>query len=191
MLPPLGDDCVGILSLEGAADLPRREIAGMEKPMDTQLGASVSQADAELATRRKVVIRYVDGSVLQAYFSPEDEAALQENATEPFFVQTVGGSPQEVRPSEIKAIFFVKSFEGSPNYSEFKVFTNRPNGRGVWIRVQFRDGEVMEGVTPNSLSTYFNPVFYLTPPDPASNNQTVLVSKKSLREMQVLGLAAD
>jgi len=163
----------------------------MEKQIDTQPGTSVSQADAELATRRKAVIRYVDGSLLQAYFSPEDEAALQKNATEPFFVQTVGGSPQEVRPSEIKAIFFVKSFEGSPNYSEFKVFTNRPNGRGVWIRVHFRDGEVMEGVTPNSLSTYFNPVFYLTPPDPASNNQTVLISKQSLREMQVLGLAAD
>lgn len=163
----------------------------MEKQTDTQLGASVSQVDSGLATRRKVIIRYVDGSLVRGYLAPEDEAALQENAMEPFLVQTVRDSPQEVRPSEIKAIFFVKSFEGSPNYSEFKVFTNRPNGRGVWVRVHFQDGEVMEGVTPNSLSTYFNPVFYLTPPDPASNNQTVLVSKKSLSEMQVLGLAAD
>jgi len=163
----------------------------MEKQMDAQQGTSLSPADLELETRRKVVIRYVDGSLLRGYLSPEDEAALQENATQPFIVQTLGGDSQEVKPSEIKAIFFVKSFDGSPNYSEFKVFTNRPNGRGVWIRVHFRDDEVMEGVTPNSLSTYFNPVFYLTPPDPASNNRTVLISKRSLKEMQVLGLAAD
>jgi hypothetical protein len=163
----------------------------MEKEMDAQPGTSLSPADLELETRRKVVVRYADGSSLRGYLSPEEEVALQTNAIEPFVVQGVGGHSQEVKPSEVKAIFFVKSFEGSPNYSEFKVFTNRPNGRGVWIRVHFQDGEVMEGVTPNSLSTYFNPVFYLTPPDPASNNQTVLVSKRSLREMQVLGLAAD
>jgi hypothetical protein len=163
----------------------------MRKQMDTQSGLSVSRADSELTTLRKVVIRYVDGSLLRGYLRPEDEAALQEHATEPFTVQAADGYSQEVRPSDIKAIFFVKSFEGTPSYSEFKVFTNRPNGRGVWIRIQFRDGEVMEGVTPNSLSTYSYPVFYLTPPDPASNNQSVLVSKQSLREMQVLGLAAE
>jgi hypothetical protein len=182
---------INVLSLSRAADLSGRDDKRMEKEMDAQAGTSLSPADLELETRRKVVVRFADGSLLRGYLSPEEEVALQTNAVEPFVVRGVGGHSQEVKPSEIKAIFFVKSFEGSSNYSEFKVFTNRPNGRGVWIRVHFRDGEVMEGVTPNSLSTYFNPVFYLTPPDPASNNQTVLVSKRSLREMQVLGLAAD
>jgi hypothetical protein len=163
----------------------------MVKETDTQQGTSLARADSESQTRRKVVIRYVDGSLLRAYLSPEDEAALHTDAMEPLVVQVEGGHSREVQPSQIKAIFFVKSFEGSPNYSEFKVFTDRPNGRGVWMRVHFRDGEVMEGVAPNSLATYFNPVFYMTPPDPASNNQSVLVSKRSLKEMQVLGLAAD
>ena len=31
----------------------------------------------------------------------------------------------------------------------------------------------------------------MKPPDPASNNQAVLVSKHFLKEMQVLGLASD
>ena len=163
----------------------------MEKQMDAQPGPSLSPADWEVETRRKAVIRYVDGSLLRGYLSAQDEAALQTNVMEPFVVQVAGGHSQEVKPSDIKAIFFVKSFEGSPNYSEFKVFTNRPNGRGVWIRVHFRDGEVMEGVATNSLETYTRPVFQLTPPDPASNNQAVLVSKHFLQEMQVLGLAAD
>jgi hypothetical protein len=163
----------------------------MEKQMDVQEGASLCGAEGELTAHRRIIVRYIDGSLLRCYLSPEGEAALQMRLIDPFVVQTAGGQFQEVNPSQIKAIFFVKSFEGSPNYSEFKVFTNRPNGRGVWMRVHFRDGEVMEGVAPNSLDTYFNPVFYLTPPDPASNNQTVLVSKASLQDMQVLGLAAD
>lgn len=163
----------------------------MEKQTETHHRTSPSQDDSESATRRKVVVRCDDGSSLRGYLSPEDEAALQKNGMEPFVVQVLGGHSQEIKPTQIKAIFFVKTFEGSPNYSEFKVFTNRPNGRGVWVRAHFRDGEIMEGVAPNSLATYFNPVFSMTPPDPASNNQAVLVSKRFLAEMHVLGLASD
>ena len=97
----------------------------------------------------------------------------------------------EVQTSEIKALFFVKRFEGNRDYSEFTVFSNRPSGRGVWVRVKFRDGEVMEGVAPNRLDTYLGAAFSMTPPDPASNNVAVWVSKRSLEEMQVLGLASD
>ncbi len=144
-----------------------------------------------LETQRKVVIRYSDGRALRAYLTPEEESALQRGEPERFTVQTPDGDRAEVHSSEIKAIFFVKSFEGAANYAEFKVFSAQPNGKGVWVRAHFRDGEIMEGVAPNRIDTYVKPVFSMTPPDPASNNQTVLVSKRSLVEMQILGLAAD
>jgi len=168
-----------------------REMASMEKLTNLDHRTSPLQIDSERELRRKVIIRYVDGSLLRGYLSPEDGTTFGKNEMEPFVVEDEGGHSQEVRPSQIKAIFFVKTFDGSPNYSEFKVFSNRPSGRGVWIRVEFGDGEVMEGIAPNSLATYFNSAFSMTPPDPASNNLTVLVSKRSLRDMQVLGLAAD
>lgn len=140
---------------------------------------------------RKVVIRYAEGTLLRGYVSSADEAALWSGQAESAVVQTIDGKRAEIRPEEIKAVFFVKSFEGSPDYSEFKVFTNRPSGKGVWVRVHFQDGEIMEGVAPNCLNTYTKSAFYMTPPDPGSNNQAVLVSKQYLREMHVLGLASD
>lgn len=152
-------------------------------------GAASLQSDVEAL--RKVIIRFADGRVLRAYFSPEEEAFLRQNHPPTFTAQTPDGDRVEVQSSDIKAIFFVKSFEGTADYSEFKVFTAQPNGKGVWVRINFLDGEIMEGIAPNRIDTYAQPVFSMTPPDPASNNQTVLVSKRSLREMQILGLAAD
>jgi len=142
-------------------------------------------------TLRKVVIRYSNGRVLRAYLSAEEESLLQQNDPPMFAAQTPEGGRVEVNSPDIKAIFFVKSFEGTADYSEFKVFSAQPNGKGVWVRIHFQDGEIMEGIAPNRIDTYAKPVFLMTPPDPASNNQTVLVSKRSLREMQILGIAAD
>lgn len=161
----------------------------MDKHADAAFEKAQSKSD--IAANRKAVIRYVNGSLLRGFLTAEGEAALQRNEGDSFLVRTTDGKSQEVRPAEIKAVFFVKSFEGSPDYSEFKVFTTRPNGKGVWIRVHFLDGEIMEGVAPNCLDTYSKRIFYMTPPDPASNNQTVLVSKRYLKDMQVLGLATD
>lgn len=140
---------------------------------------------------RKVVIRYVDGRVVRGFITDVDELKLQGSESDSVVVESCEGNRVEVGASEVKAIFFVKSFEGSPDYAEFKVFRTRPNGRGVWVRAHFLDGEIIEGLAPNNLDTYSRPIFYMTPPDPASNNQAVLVSKRFLKEMQILGLASD
>jgi hypothetical protein len=140
---------------------------------------------------RRVIIRYADGTTLRGYFSAEDAQGLKNHVADRVSVRSVGGKLENVEVAGLKAIFLVKSFEGSQNYSEFKVFTHQPSGKGVWVRVHFHDGEVMEGIAPNSLGTFAGKVFSLTPPDPQSNNETVFVSKNCLKEMQILGLASD
>ncbi len=161
----------------------------MEKQVN--IPSAVPGAVSRAEVSRRVVVRYSDGQLLRGFLATSDEAKLRENVSDLFTVENTGGKPVEVRASELKAIFFVKSFEGNPDYSEFKVFSTRPCGKGVWVRVHFNDGEVIEGVAPNSFDTYSKPVFYMAPPDPGSNNQAILVSKSSLKEMQVLGLASD
>ncbi|MFB3920851.1 MAG: hypothetical protein ACE145_03970 [Terriglobia bacterium] len=161
----------------------------MEKQPVAGSGAISLQSDVD--GLRKAIIRFSSGRVLRTYISAEEESFLYQSAPATFAARTPDGNRVEVKSSEVKAIFFVKSFEGAADYSEFKVFTAQPNGRGVWVRIHFHDGEIMEGVAPNRIDTYVKPVFSMTPPDPASNNQTVLVSKQSLQEMQILGLAAD
>ncbi len=152
--------------------------------------ASASLPTAQEKSRR-VIVRYSDGATLRGYFSTEDLPLAGSDPAATFSIRNVEGELEDVEVARLKAIFFVKSFEGKQDYSEFKVFTHQPNGRGVWVRVQFHDGEIMEGIAPNSLSTFAGQVFSLTPPDPRSNNETVLVSKKSMKEMQILGLATD
>ena len=157
----------------------------------TQATSRRSQLQSAPDDLRRVIVRFADGSILRGYFAPEDSESLRDDSSGTFGVRRVDGEVEHVQLDSIKAVFFVKTFEGSRQYSEFKVFTNQPNGRGVWIRVHFHDGEIMEGIASNSLDTYTRPVFSLTPPDPRSNNESVLVSKQCLKEMQILGLASD
>lgn len=163
----------------------------MAMSIQPDAASNTSESSSSIDPRRRVVIRYATGTLLRGFLAVEDEARLPTNESARLLVEKPEGELVAVEPSEIKAVFFVRSFEGSPDYSEFKVFPAPPNGKGVWVRVHFLDGEVMEGIAPNCLDTYAKPIFYMTPPDPASNNQAVLLSKRFLKEMQVLGLAAD
>ena len=88
----------------------------------------------------------------------------------------------------LKALFFVKSFEGSPDYSEVKFFHSNPAVEGLWVQVKFHDGEVIEGILHNSVRHVLDAGFFLKPPDPLSNNKLIYVLKKSLEDFRVLGV---
>jgi uncharacterized protein DUF6982 len=164
-----------------------RAAAVVPKASSSQTKGSIASADP----RQRVVVRYADGRVLRGFVVGGKETRLLDTLPDSLAVKDSNGKSVKVGASDIKAIFFVKSFEGNPDYTEFKVFSSRPSGKGVWVRVHFKDGEIIEGVAPNCFETYSKAVFYITPPDPGSNNQGVLVSKHYLKEMQVLGLASE
>jgi len=94
----------------------------------------------------------------------------------------------QVELSRLKALFFVKTFEGSTSYSEIKFFKAHPLLEGLWVRLQFNDNESTEGVVYNSLDFVNNTGFFLKPPDPHSNNEVVYVLKKSLKDFRILGV---
>lgn len=92
--------------------------------------------------------------------------------------------------ASLKALFFVKSFEGHSEYREIKFFQTHPPIEGLWVRLKFYDNEFTEGVVRNSLDHLVNAGFFLKPPDPESNNEIIYVVKASLVEFQVLGVKA-
>jgi hypothetical protein len=98
------------------------------------------------------------------------------------------GATAKVALKDLKALFVVKSFEGSHEYNEIKFFRSHPLQEGLWVRLQFRDGESTEGVVFNSLDYVLNHGFFLKPPDPHSNNEIVYVMKDSLSDFRVLGV---
>ena len=127
----------------------------------------------------KVVIRYANGDVLKGY-------------TNDFFpnklIFHVGASPaergMEVSIGELKAVFFVKDFEGNRLYDEKKEFDQGQVVHGRKTEVLFKDGEVMVGTVLG-----YDPKrsgFILIPSDRDSNNTRVFIINAATREVKFI-----
>lgn len=95
---------------------------------------------------------------------------------------------QEIPIQVTKAIFYVKSFDGDSQHKSLRFYRGAPIVHGVWIRLDFVDGEVMEGLVHNTLRLIVDPGFFMRPTDPYSNNQLVYVVKSWIKEFRILGL---
>jgi hypothetical protein len=95
---------------------------------------------------------------------------------------------EEISSKNIKAVFFVNSFEGNSGHKHLNFHSRAPIVSGIWMRFQFRDGEVMEGIVYNSMRYLVDHGFFVLPTDPGSNNKLVYVVKSWLVDHQVLGL---
>lgn len=95
---------------------------------------------------------------------------------------------EEIPIANLKAVFYVNSFEGDPVRNHINFHTRMPVLDGIWMRLEFLDGEVMEGIVHNSIRYLIEPGFFLFPTDPGSNNKLVYVFKKELVDHRILGL---
>jgi len=128
----------------------------------------------------KIVVRYADGRVLKGYadFDPEAPAFLLSRLDEP------DGEAVEIPVAGLKAIFFVRSFDGDPSHAESKdLYQERPAGTRK-VSVQFRDGEELVGHT-RQLDRHRTGLFF-TPLDPRSNNLRVFAVFSALWGVQRL-----
>ena len=118
----------------------------------------------------RVVVRFADGRTLKGTtqdFKP----------TSPRFHLTParGGSALEVRLSELKAVFFVRDFEGRASREKQHGFLASPpeTPQGKKVAVQFRDGELLCGYTMTFAPDRVG--FFVFPADQAGNNLRVFV----------------
>jgi hypothetical protein len=96
-------------------------------------------------------------------------------------------SVEEISIKEVKAIFYVHNFDGDSNHKEMSFYGKSPIVHGIWMRVQFLDGEVIEGIVHNSIRYLLDPGFFLVPTHPGSNNKLIYISKSQLADHRVLG----
>lgn len=104
---------------------------------------------------------------------------------------TPDGNYSVVPYDEVKAVQFVKDFEPPDPSAERKTFGTRPKMDGLWVRLKFRDGEVMDGILANNLLAIEAHGFTVVPPDPYSNNQRLFLPRAALTELQVLGVVGS
>jgi hypothetical protein len=134
--------------------------------------------------RKRVVIRKLDKSLNKGFVDPI--SYLRPDGVE---ILDREGRLCTVPIAELKAVFFVREFEGNPRRDERKVFQSRPKLlAGLWVRMVFKDNEVLEGLLPNDLLEVPTNGFLITPPDVYSNNVKIFVPRCALAAIHVLGV---
>jgi hypothetical protein len=138
------------------------------------------------STTKKVLIRRFDREPLVGFVNPQ--VYLLEGGIE---LMTQGGAVTMVPYEDVKSVCFVKDFDTAESEPERKVFNTRPKTDGLWVRMTFRDDEVMEGILANNLMLLERHGFTIVPPDPYSNNQRIFLPRAALKELQVLGVVGS
>jgi hypothetical protein len=128
----------------------------------------------------KVVVHFRDGRIVKGFtydFNPNKEV---------FHVANVqnGKEVTEVSTPLMKAVFFVKTFEGDKDHPGFDEFAmeNFRNTSGLKIKIDFTDGEVIygstHGYTPNRKG------FFIFPANKELNNERVFVIKDATTSVE-------
>ena len=138
------------------------------------------------STTKKVLIRRFDREPLTGFVNAQ--SYLQPQGVE---LMTPGGTVVVVPYLEIKVVCFVRDFGSVEPTQEKKVFNTRPKTDGLWVRMELRDGEVLEGILPNNLLQLTAEGFTVTPPDAYSNNQKLFVPRAALTQINVLGVVGS
>ena len=137
------------------------------------------------STTKKAVIRRFQKESLAGYVNPA--SYLQPAGVD---LLSALGNVSTVPYEEIKTISFVREFDGAGDAGR-RVFNTRPKMEGLWVSLQFRDGEVMEGIMPNNLLQLEPYGFTVIPPDPYSSQQRVFIPRAAVASVEVLGVVGS
>ena len=137
---------------------------------------------ASASTHKKVVVLLLDRTPVKGYLNP---ATL--GRAEVIELLTLDGEHRSIPLQETKSVYFVREFK-DPFEPERKTFLSRPKLDGLWVRLRFRDEDVMEGTVANNLLDLLDTGVQLTPPDLHGNVLHMFIPRSALLEMKVLGV---
>jgi len=135
-------------------------------------------------THKKVIVRKIDRDAVNGYVGP---VFVVDGKVE---VMSTAGKVVTIDLREVKGVYFVREFGDSESLVR-KTFTSRPRMEGLWVRLRFRDNEVIEGMMSNDLLQEGAEGFSVLPPDPRSNTQKIFVPRCALAEMTVIGVIGE
>ena len=127
----------------------------------------------------RIVLHYTDGRIIKGNgydFSPDRPS---------FHLLPLNAQGLEkvvdVKLKQLKAVFFVRTFEGNPDYRERKEFKAGDVPYGNLISIKFKDGEVMVGTSSGYDLDRLG--FFFFPADPDCNNLRVFVISQAVESI--------
>jgi hypothetical protein len=134
------------------------------------------------STHKKVIVRKMDRDSVSGYVAPSQ--FVQDGKLE---LLNTSGTVIAIDLREIKGVYFVREFGDSESLTR-KTFTTRPRSEGLWVRLRFKDSEILEGLMPADLTQAMPEGFLVNPPDQRSNTQRIFVPRTALESLTVLAV---
>ena len=134
------------------------------------------------STHKKVVVKKMTRDSISGYVSPQ--SFVSEGKLE---LLNTSGNLVRIDLTEIKCVYFVRDFSDTDNFSR-KTFTTRPRTEGLWVRLRYKDNDIVEGLMPNDLTQLAPEGYLLNPPDARSNTQRIFVPRSALSSLTVLAV---
>ncbi len=126
--------------------------------------------------QRKMIAKFKDGSIIKG--TSRDFSSTKAS----FHMKSIEGGIFILNVADLKAIFFVKEFDG--NRERKKEYKDVRIWDGKKVQVEFTDGEVITGYT-----MHYNvnrPGFFLIPGDLQSNNEEIYVITSAIKDVTFL-----
>ena len=134
------------------------------------------------STHKKVIVRKMDRDSVSGYVAPAQ--FVEDGKLE---LLNTAGNVVGIDLREIKGVYFVREFGDSESLTR-KTFTSRPRSEGLWVRLRFKDNEVLEGLMPADLLQSVPEGYLVNPPDQRSNTQRIFVPRTALDSLTVLAV---
>jgi hypothetical protein len=134
------------------------------------------------STHKKVVVRKMDRDAINGFVGSSE--FIVDGKLE---ILNTAGNVVLIDLREVKGVYFVRDFNDTDSFTR-KTFTTRPRVEGLWVRLRFKDTEILEALMPNDLTQTTAEGFFVNPPDTRSNIQRIFVPRNALAEMTVLAV---
>jgi len=144
--------------------------------------------------QKKVIVRPFTGPPISGYlaaggFVSGGQADLMDT----------GGRVIPLQINEVKLIAYVRDFNLAdvldPERLGRRTFPARPRSEGLWLRMTFRDNDVLEGMAGLDIAFLDSIVtdqgLSVTPPDARSNALRVYVPRSALTGLDLLGVVTS
>jgi hypothetical protein len=143
------------------------------------------------SAHKKVIVRRFTGETLPGYLPL---AAFVRNRAIDLLDLT--GRVVPLLLNDIKHVCYVRDFNlhdtVNPERLTRRTFLAKPRTEGLWLRMTFRTGDLLEGLAPIDITLTDDLIqdagLHLTPPDTRSNTQRIYVPRTSITELQLLAV---
>jgi hypothetical protein len=150
------------------------------------------------SAHKKVIVRRFTGETLPGYLPLS--AFVRNHQTQPVIdLLDLSGRVITLLINDIKHVSYVRDFNlndpSNPERLARRTFLARPRTEGLWLRMTFRSGDLLEGLAPTD-ATLLDDLIHdaglqIIPPDTRSNTQRIYIPRTSLSALQLIAVVTS